>query len=129
MSGVGAEIDFVRQRFKLNWYCLYTYEVVMRANLEPNLLGRKPPAVVQSPNKGCIRGITPAGAKAGPNIGRIPFTERPTCTIAEACDAAGFGRTKLYELIGGGELETVTIGRRRLVCVSSLLKRLRPAEL
>jgi hypothetical protein len=30
------------------------------------------------------------------------------------------GRTKLYELIGAGYLDTTTIGRRRLVLVRSL---------
>lgn len=58
----------------------------------------------------------------------IPFNERPTCTIAEACSAAGFGRTKLYELIGGGAVDTVMIGRRRLVRVPSLLRLLTPAQ-
>ena len=56
---------------------------------------------------------------------RTPFMERPTCTIAEACDAVGLGRTKLYELIGDGGIETITIGRRRLVRVASLLKLLK----
>ena len=56
---------------------------------------------------------------------RTPFKQRPTCTIAEACDAVGLGRTKLYDLIGGGEIDTVTIGRRRLVRVASLLKLLK----
>jgi excisionase family DNA binding protein len=51
--------------------------------------------------------------------------QRPTCTIAEACNAVGLGRTKLYELIGGGEIDTITIGRRRLVRVPSLLKLLK----
>ncbi|MBT1516603.1 hypothetical protein KIP88_39970 [Bradyrhizobium sp. SRL28] len=32
------------------------------------------------------------------------------------------GRTKLYELIGSGQLITTTIGRRRLVIVRSLLE-------
>lgn len=50
----------------------------------------------------------------------IPFGERLTCTIAEACEATGIGRTKLYELIGDGRVETATIGRRRLVKVRSL---------
>lgn len=58
----------------------------------------------------------------------IPFNERPTCTIAEACSAAGFGRTKLYELIEGGAVDTVMIGRRRLVRVPSLLRLLAPAR-
>jgi intracellular multiplication protein IcmO len=34
----------------------------------------------------------------------------------------GLGRTKLYELIGEGAVRTTTIGRRRLVLVSSLLR-------
>jgi excisionase family DNA binding protein len=56
---------------------------------------------------------------------RTPFVQRPTCTIAEACDAVGLGRTKLYELIGGGEVDTISIGRRRLVRVDSLLRLLK----
>ena len=51
----------------------------------------------------------------------IPFAQRLTCTISEACEVTGLGRTKLYELIGDGHLATTTIGRRRLVVVRSLL--------
>jgi excisionase family DNA binding protein len=51
----------------------------------------------------------------------IPFAERLTCTISEACEVTGLGRTKLYELIGDGHLSTITVGRRRLVEVRSLL--------
>ena len=57
----------------------------------------------------------------------IPFAQRLTCTIPEACKATGLGRTKLYELIGGGYLDTITIGRRRLVQVTSLLSIVAPA--
>ena len=67
------------------------------------------------------RGQDPAAASDR----RTPFVQRPTCTIAEACDAVGLGRTKLYELIGGGEIDTIAIGRRRLVRVASLLKLLK----
>ncbi len=52
--------------------------------------------------------------------GRIPFVERLTCTVAEACEVTGLGRTKLYELIGDGKVSTTSIGRRRLVLVQSL---------
>jgi Helix-turn-helix domain len=51
----------------------------------------------------------------------IPFAQRLTCTIVDACQATGLGRTKLYELIGDGLLATTTVGRRRLVLVRSLL--------
>jgi excisionase family DNA binding protein len=51
----------------------------------------------------------------------VPFAERLSCTIDEACEATGLGRTKLYELIGTGQLTTTTVGRRRLVMVRSLL--------
>lgn len=49
----------------------------------------------------------------------MPFAQRFTCTIDDG--ATGFGRTKLYELIGAGHMVTTTIGRRRLVVVRSLL--------
>jgi excisionase family DNA binding protein len=49
----------------------------------------------------------------------IPFTQRLTCTISEACEVTGLGRTKLYELIGDGHLATTTVGRRRLVACPS----------
>jgi excisionase family DNA binding protein len=51
----------------------------------------------------------------------IPFAQRLSCTIAEACEVTGLGRTKLYELIGDGHLATSTVGRRRLVLVQSIL--------
>ncbi|AUC99528.1 hypothetical protein CWS35_11115 [Bradyrhizobium sp. SK17] len=52
----------------------------------------------------------------------VPFRERLSCTVDEACIVTGLGRTKLYELIGSGQLKTTTIGRRRLVIVRSLLE-------
>ena len=51
----------------------------------------------------------------------IPFSQRLSCTIDEACEATSLGRTKVYELIGDGRLATTTIGRRRLVIVRELL--------
>jgi excisionase family DNA binding protein len=58
----------------------------------------------------------------------IPFAHRLSCTIAEACEATGLGRTKLYELIGDGHLTTTTVGRRRLVLVRSLLSLLQTSS-
>jgi len=70
----------------------------------------------------------PVGAARKFVSSAIPFIERPTCTIAEACSAVGFGKTKLYELIDGGDVESIRIGRRRLVRVPSLLRFLGPAK-
>ncbi len=56
----------------------------------------------------------------------IPFAQRISCTIDEACQATGIGRTKLYEEISAGRVETTTIGRRRLVMVPSLLRLVEP---
>jgi len=58
----------------------------------------------------------------------IPFVERPACTMAEACSAVDFGKTKLYEPIDGGEIESIRIGRRRLVRVPSLPQFLGPTS-
>jgi excisionase family DNA binding protein len=66
---------------------------------------------------------------SAPNTGEpktIPFAQRLTCTIGEACEATGLGRTKLYELIGSGQLVTTTVGRRRLVVVHSLISLIEP---
>ena len=41
--------------------------------------------------------------------------EREGLSIAEACAAAGIGRTKLYEAIADARLKTRRLGRRRLV--------------
>ena len=57
----------------------------------------------------------------------IPFAQRLSCTVAEACAATGLGRTKLYELIGAGSVATTLIGRRRLVSVKSLVHLIAPA--
>ncbi len=40
--------------------------------------------------------------------------------IPDAAKALGLGRSKIYELISEGRLESVTIGRRRLVRVDSV---------
>jgi len=57
----------------------------------------------------------------------IPFALRLSCTIDEACQATGIGRTKLYEEMGAGRVQSTTIGKRRLVLVPSLLRLLDPA--
>jgi len=54
------------------------------------------------------------------------FSQRISCTIAEACKATGIGRTRLYEEISAGRIETAKVGRRRLVRVRSLVKLLDP---
>ena len=49
-----------------------------------------------------------------------------TVTVAEAKRLSGLGHTKLWELIGSGVLETVRVGRRRLVIYASLCRLLAP---
>jgi excisionase family DNA binding protein len=57
----------------------------------------------------------------------IPFADRITCTIPEACQVSGLGRTKLYQAMSDGRLEFVKVDNRRLVCIPSLLKLLSAA--
>ncbi|MGF7156097.1 helix-turn-helix domain-containing protein [Novosphingobium gossypii] len=42
--------------------------------------------------------------------------------VPEACRLTGIGRSKLYELIGEGRIETVKIGSMTLVLTQSLRK-------
>lgn len=62
----------------------------------------------------------------------VPFRERISCTIPEACQATGIGRTKLYEEIGAGRVEVRKVGARTVVLIDSLLRMLNaqaaPAE-
>ena len=51
-----------------------------------------------------------------------------TGTVQEAMDASGLGRSTLYAKMADRELQTVTVGRRRLVVWSSLMAMLDPAK-
>jgi excisionase family DNA binding protein len=51
----------------------------------------------------------------------IPFNQRVSCTVAEAAQASGLGRTTIYEMIGEGRLRTRKFGARTLIMVDSLL--------
>ncbi len=46
--------------------------------------------------------------------------DRIAVRIPEACRMIGIGRSKLYELIDAGDVETIKVGVSRLVLVSSL---------
>jgi excisionase family DNA binding protein len=59
-------------------------------------------------------------------MANIPFKERVSATIAEACEASGLGRTKIYELIGAEKLKTTKVGHRTLILVPSLLEVIDP---
>ncbi|OSJ30768.1 helix-turn-helix domain-containing protein [Bradyrhizobium japonicum] len=74
---------------------------------------------LENERRGQAKGVV--SSTNGREARSLPFAERLSCTIDEACEATGLGRTKLYELIGSGQLVTTTIGRRRLVMVRSLL--------
>jgi excisionase family DNA binding protein len=52
----------------------------------------------------------------------IPFRERIFCTINEAAQATGSGRSKIYELIKAGRIRTIRIDGRTKVVVASLVE-------
>lgn len=49
-----------------------------------------------------------------------------TTSINEAANALSLGRTSIYVLINEGRLETIKIGRRRLIKVDSIQRLLEP---
>jgi excisionase family DNA binding protein len=72
--------------------------------------------------------VSPSGIHRRTNDGvrpvcgnEIPFRQRISCTIAEACIATGLGRAKLYELIKQNRIATVKVGARTLINVGSLV--------
>ena len=56
----------------------------------------------------------------------IPFRERISCTIPEACAATGLGRSKIYEEIGAGRVQVRKFGTRTLIVVDSLVALIDP---
>lgn len=59
--------------------------------------------------------------------GAIPFRDRLTCTVKEAMQATGIGKTRMFELLASGEVQSMMDGGRRLVRVRSLIDRYDPA--
>ena len=51
---------------------------------------------------------------------------RLAISVAECGEALGLGRTKIYELINSGELESLRVGRRRLIKLASVNALLSP---
>jgi excisionase family DNA binding protein len=45
--------------------------------------------------------------------------DRITAPIGEFCKLAGIGRSLVYEMIGDGRLDSITIGKRRLIVLDS----------
>jgi hypothetical protein len=50
----------------------------------------------------------------------MPVRDRLTCSVQDAMDASGLGRTKINALMNDGRLESIKIDDRRLVKVKSL---------
>lgn len=48
-------------------------------------------------------------------------------TVNQLTELVPFKRTKIYSLINSGKLDTVLVGRRRLILMSSIENLLRPA--
>jgi hypothetical protein len=52
----------------------------------------------------------------------IPFSARLTCTVQEACQATGWCKNKIFDLIAEKRLDSRKVDRRRLIVVASLLR-------
>jgi excisionase family DNA binding protein len=42
-----------------------------------------------------------------------------TATVAEFCRLSGLGRTKVYQMLGDGTLDSFNVGKRRLIVLAS----------
>lgn len=62
---------------------------------------------------------TPSGSIAETDNGRT-MTEPLTVRIATAVQLTGISRSRLYEMIAAGQLETVKLGRSTLIPYRSL---------
>lgn len=53
-----------------------------------------------------------------PDLGPLPLL----VDVGEAARLLGLGRTKVFELLASGDLESVVVGRRRLVPTAALVE-------
>ena len=64
--------------------------------------------------------IGPRQAKLA-HVSILPGTSEPLAVrIPEACRISGIGRSKLYELIGAGQIDIVKVGAITLIPMDSL---------
>jgi hypothetical protein len=56
------------------------------------------------------------------SVSQIPFRERLWCSVFDACQVTGKGRTNFYKKIASGQIVSKKVGARRLVSVRSLLE-------
>ncbi len=52
--------------------------------------------------------------------GKMSTIKPRLVSITDACTLLSIGKTKLYELISDGQLDTVSIGSRRLITLVSI---------
>jgi len=55
------------------------------------------------------------------DCGYVPFRDRVSCTVEEACVVTGLGRTTIYELMKKKKIAVIKVGRRTLILIPSLL--------
>jgi hypothetical protein len=63
----------------------------------------------------------PKRSRDPPQRERIPFHERVGCSVADAVEASGQSRSRLYEKMNSGKLAFWKDGKHRIVSVQSLL--------
>ena len=54
-------------------------------------------------------------------MNQIRFRDRVSCSVEEACEATGLGRTTLYKLIKERRVAKKKIGRRTVLLVPTLV--------
>jgi excisionase family DNA binding protein len=84
------------------------------------------PQIVHDDTEKCMRneiGSQPLNNESeNESLARPVLANRLTCTVREACNATGIGKTTMHAMISGGAVASTKVGRRRLIKVPSLLQ-------
>lgn len=59
----------------------------------------------------------------------IPIGERISCSVKDACQFTGIGKTTMFELMSDGTVKNKLVRGRRLVLVESLVDLVTPEDL
>jgi excisionase family DNA binding protein len=58
----------------------------------------------------------------------MQFEQQVTCTVRQACEATGLGKTTITEAVSSGTIKSKLIGTRRILKVASVLAFVAPDD-
>jgi excisionase family DNA binding protein len=98
---------------------------VVRSSLElhrslTSLMSKLRPIAIDSSDPVGDPAVPSMQPEAAPHLVSRPDAQRITLSIGEAASRLGVSKTTLWSLVRGGQIRSISLGRRRLIPVTAL---------